>query len=218
MVFKALYNAIHRETIQQATDKRVAIEGLVIKDLLRTLQCQWRWVSSERQLGDGLTKLSARNERYKGHYVQLVADMDYTAAKKKAQEERKRILQETRSSSDVATTLVAVVGSGVTAAEGLKIEKSSDETSYFQWCLVVTAIIGVLAILWYIMITVNWCERNSVSSGVRQLKDENEKLVDNNTELKKEIERVRNEMEETKAEVLEIVDVCDQIATADQAT
>ena len=90
---KALYDAIHRETIQQATDKRVAIEGLVIKDLLRDLRCQWRWVTSERQLADGLTKLSARNsfvERYKGHYVQLVADMDYTAAKKKTQEERQR--------------------------------------------------------------------------------------------------------------------------------
>ena len=39
---KALYDAVYRETIQQATDKRVAIEGLVIKDTLRSLNCTWR--------------------------------------------------------------------------------------------------------------------------------------------------------------------------------
>ena len=66
---KALYDVVHRETVQQATDKRVAIEGLVIKDLLADMSCQWRWVSSERQLSDGLTKVSARQnfiERYRG--------------------------------------------------------------------------------------------------------------------------------------------------------
>ena len=57
---KALYDSVQRETIQQATDKRVAIEGLVIKDLLRDLKCQWRWVSSERQLSDGLTKVGGK--------------------------------------------------------------------------------------------------------------------------------------------------------------
>ena len=69
---KALYDSVHRETIQQATDKRVAIEGLVIKDLLWDLKCQWRWVGSERQLSDGLTKVGARQsfvERYKGGYM-----------------------------------------------------------------------------------------------------------------------------------------------------
>ena len=96
---KALYDCIKRETIQQATDKRVTIEALVIKDLLKDLACQWRWISSERQLADGLTKIGARQsfiERYKGGYVQLVADETYTAAKKKTKEQRERTLQEPR--------------------------------------------------------------------------------------------------------------------------
>lgn len=69
-----------RETIQQATDKRVAIEALVIKDLLKEMSCQFRWVSSERQLADALKKVGARQscvERYKGS---LVADEPYTAS------------------------------------------------------------------------------------------------------------------------------------------
>ena len=121
---KALYDAVFRETIQQATDKRVAIEGLVIKETLKGLNCSWRWVSSERQLADGLTKTSARQafaERYNGHYIQLVADETYQAAKKKSrQEERRRTVQETRmTSSRVAETLIgAVMASQANGAEG----------------------------------------------------------------------------------------------------
>lgn len=69
-----------RERNQQATDKRVAIEALVIKDLLKDMSCQFRWVSSERQLADALKKVGARQscvERYKGS---LVADELYTAS------------------------------------------------------------------------------------------------------------------------------------------
>lgn len=57
---RALYDAVYRETIQQAQDKRVAIEGLIIKQTLKETKTVWRWVSSERQLADGLTKVAAR--------------------------------------------------------------------------------------------------------------------------------------------------------------
>lgn len=110
---KALYDAVQRETIQQATDKRVAIEGLMIKGLLTELRCQWRWVSSERQLADGLTKVSARQafvERFRGGFVQLVADESYQASKKKTKADRERTIQETRgSASQVAQSLIALV-------------------------------------------------------------------------------------------------------------
>ena len=110
---KALYDSVHRETVQSATDKRVAIESLVIKDLLRDMSCQWRWVSSERQLSDGLTKTGARQnfvERYKGSYIQLIADENFTASKKKTKEERAKTVAETRiAKSDIAKTLVAMV-------------------------------------------------------------------------------------------------------------
>ena len=110
---KALYDGMKRESIQQAADKRVAIESLVIRDLLRDLNCQWRWVSSERQLADGLTKTNARQayiERHRGGYVQLVADENCTAAKKKTKEERKKTIQETQgTTSNVARSLIGLV-------------------------------------------------------------------------------------------------------------
>ena len=77
---KGLYDCVKRKTIRQATDKRVAIEALVIKDLLKDMSCQFRRVSSERQLADALKKVGARQscvERYKGS---LVADESYTAS------------------------------------------------------------------------------------------------------------------------------------------
>eukprot|EP00435_Cladocopium_sp_Y103_P030795 s2621_g7.t1 len=120
---KGLYDAVQRETIQQATDKRVAIEGLLIKDMLKDLKCQWRWVSSERQLADGMTKVGARQafvERFKGGYIQLVADETYQAAKRKSKADRERTVQETRGSkSAVAQTLIALVlASNVQPVEG----------------------------------------------------------------------------------------------------
>ena len=110
---KALYDGMKRESIQQAADKRVAIESLVIRDLLQDLNCQWRWVSSERQLADGLTKTNARQayiERHRGGYVQLVADEECKAAKKKTKEERQKTIQETQgTTSGVARSLIGLV-------------------------------------------------------------------------------------------------------------
>ena len=51
---KSLYDGVKRENIQQAADKRVALECLVAKELSSSMQCQLRWISSERQLADGL--------------------------------------------------------------------------------------------------------------------------------------------------------------------
>lgn len=110
---KALYDGMKRESIQQAADKRVAIESLVIRDLLQDLNCQWRWVSSERQLADGLTKTNARQayiERHRGGYVQLVADDEHKADKKKTKEERQKTIQETQATtSGVARSLIGLV-------------------------------------------------------------------------------------------------------------
>ena len=110
---KALYDGMKRESIQQAADKRVAIESLVIRDLLQDLNCQWRWVSSERQLADGLTKTNARQayiERHRGGYVQLVADDEHKAGKKKTKEERQKTIQETQATtSGVARSLIGLV-------------------------------------------------------------------------------------------------------------
>ena len=155
---KALYDAVYRETIQQATDKRVAIEGLVIKETLRDLNCSWRWVSSERQLADGLTKISARQaftERYKGHYIQLVADESYQAAEKKSQEERQKTVQETRrTSSRVAEALIGMVmTSQVTSADGREdqcktdIDHVSINIGLFDLAMILLIMMMILALI-----------------------------------------------------------------------
>ena len=54
---KSLLDGIKRETIRQSPNKRVALECLVIQELLENMKCQWTWISSERQLADELTKL-----------------------------------------------------------------------------------------------------------------------------------------------------------------
>ena len=59
---KALCDLIQREGVQSSLDKRVDIEALVIKDLIKQVQGQLRWVSSERQLADGLTKIGSRQQ------------------------------------------------------------------------------------------------------------------------------------------------------------
>ena len=121
---KALYDGMKRESIQQAADKRVAIESLVIRDLLQDLNCQWRWVSSERQLADGLTKTNARQayiERHRGGYVQLVADDEHKAAKKKTKEERQKTIQETQATtSGVARSLIGLVMAEAVTKTGAK--------------------------------------------------------------------------------------------------
>ena len=57
---RALYDAIHKETFQSSLDKRMAIETLVIRDGLKYTNSELHWVSSERQMADGLTKLEGR--------------------------------------------------------------------------------------------------------------------------------------------------------------
>ena len=50
-----------------------------------------RWVSSERQYADGLTKMSTRAllaERIRYHKMKLMWDPEYTSAKKKTAAER----------------------------------------------------------------------------------------------------------------------------------
>ena len=72
-------------------DARAALEILCVKDAINSLKAEWRWVSSERQMADGLTKLAARQDLADvmscGMAQQLVHDPEFTAAKKKSHKE-----------------------------------------------------------------------------------------------------------------------------------
>ena len=149
---KALHDSGHRETIQQATDKRVAIEGLVIKDLFCDLKCQWRWVNLERQLSDGLAKVGAKQSfvaRYKDGYIQLVADHAFTAAKRKSKEQRAETVKETKTSrSEIANSFVALVMAASATEVSGQGGDGWDTRNSFDAALMVTVLLGVLTMLW----------------------------------------------------------------------
>ena len=202
---KALYDCIQRETIQQATDKRVAIEALVIKDLLKDLACQWKWISSERQLADGLTKIGARQffvERYKGGYVQLVSDETYTAAKKKTKEQRARTLQETRGSkSTVAQALIAYAMAEVPVAQGHEMSEEKKEDYVFMVFVAIGVITAttVLWIGWKLLVKgYEWCHEmwyHEEKKELKKIEAENEEMKELNAEKEERIEELEEQLE-----------------------
>ena len=58
---KALYDSYHRTGMNSSsTDKRTSLEIRVTKEQVLSMGGNLRWISSERQFGDGLTKMQTR--------------------------------------------------------------------------------------------------------------------------------------------------------------
>ena len=92
---KSVYDSYHKESMS-AVDKRSGLEIRVVKEQLQSLGGQLRWVSSERQLADGLTKMSTRQslaDRLRHAKVKFLYDPAYTATKKKSLSERQAEIQ-----------------------------------------------------------------------------------------------------------------------------
>ena len=89
---KSLYDSLKKEApVQGSSDRRTAIEQIGLKQSLRSVGANVRWVSSERQMADGLTKISARQlfaDRLSKQCYRLVFDATYTAAKKKIEQRK----------------------------------------------------------------------------------------------------------------------------------
>ena len=116
---RALYDALNRANVATTQDKRVAIECLVIASMIKETGSILRWVSSERQLADGLTKVTARQdfvEQLKGGYIQLIFDPEFKAAKKKTVEERRRSMLAT--TSNIAMVTAASVTTSLQGCDG----------------------------------------------------------------------------------------------------
>ena len=100
---KALYDSFHREGVgSSVVDKKVSLEARVMKERLLSLGGSLRWMSSERQMADGLIKESVRTllaQRLRYGQVKLTWDPHYKAAKKKTKEELQANLQESTTSS-----------------------------------------------------------------------------------------------------------------------
>ena len=90
---KALYDSYHKESLagSSSVDKRTGLEIRVAREQVSSLGGSLRWVSSERQYADSLTKMSSRSllaERLRFHKMKLVWDSQYVRAKKKTAKER----------------------------------------------------------------------------------------------------------------------------------
>ena len=95
---KALYDALCRKSFNSQQDKRTAIEILCTQQEIERIGTTLRWVSSERMIADGLTKVATRMqlaELLRTRRISLVYDPDFKAAKKKSQSERDRSTAET---------------------------------------------------------------------------------------------------------------------------
>ena len=84
---KSLYDSLKKEApVQGSSDRRTAIEQIGLKQSLISVGASVRWVSSERQMADGSTKMRAPqsfSDRLQIQRYRLVHDDTYTAAKKK---------------------------------------------------------------------------------------------------------------------------------------
>jgi len=92
---KALYDAAMSTTsgggLGSLAEKRTAIEILMVKEKMSELGGKWRWVNTEQQLADGLTKVSARQrfvEILRRAWHALRWDPEFTAGKKVTMKER----------------------------------------------------------------------------------------------------------------------------------
>lgn len=87
----ALFDSIKAEVPQLQGDKRTKIEVMIVKEKMEELKTKLKWISSETQLADGVTKLAARQllaDRLRTHLFSLQSDKSFQAAKKKTQAER----------------------------------------------------------------------------------------------------------------------------------
>ena len=92
---KSVYDSYHKESMS-SVGKRSGLEIRVVKEQLQSLGGQLRWVSSERQWADGLTKMSTRQslaDRLRHAKVKFLYDPACTAAKKKPLSERQAEIQ-----------------------------------------------------------------------------------------------------------------------------
>ena len=142
---KALFDSYHRESlVSSVTDRRISLEIRVVKEQMESLGGSLRWVSSERQIADGLTKDSARQlfaDRLRHAKVKFLFDPDYVAAKKKPLAERLQSQGEGSTSrrkkkkAEKATTLATVEEEDETTVDEIKVdvdETVTDETEVLQ--------------------------------------------------------------------------------------
>ncbi|CAE7942423.1 RE2 [Symbiodinium necroappetens] len=143
---KALYDLLAKDELQAAlgAEKRTAVEVLVTKQKLSEANAAPRWVSSERQLADGLTKESASQllaNRLRTHRNRLQDDRTYEAARRKDPERRQA------SANEFALTRAQAVGCAFVASSPKlpdSVETSTGLEWFDVWLAVLTTFVGLL--------------------------------------------------------------------------
>ena len=133
---KCLFDLLHREElyVSTAADKRTCLEALTTRDKLREIGGETRWVSSERQYADGLTKDSATQllaDRLRTHMHKIVADDTYQASRKKTVTDRQKSAQQFAQPRAAATAAAfAVFSAQVATSEAVRESTGTDLAVY----------------------------------------------------------------------------------------
>ena len=147
---KGLYDALRKDGIGSGADKRASIDILCTKEEIARTGCELRWVSSERMLADGLTKLQARQgflSMLGSGYLKLVNDETFTAAKKKDKYARAVSTASTFGRNKIAEKIsLVVMAQAVTPVEAMSEE--GNDTGMF-YVLLTIAVANTLLVLFY---------------------------------------------------------------------
>ncbi|CAK9100932.1 unnamed protein product [Durusdinium trenchii] len=154
---KALYDSLKKDGIGSSADKRAGIEILCIKEEIKRLKTELRWVSSERMLADGLTKIHARQqmtEMLKSGWLSIVHDESYTAAKKKNKEERQASTANTFGYTNQVAARISMVVALNHVAEATTMDNTQTEgeelgvveSAFFNYAFFVTALSLLLGV------------------------------------------------------------------------
>ena len=135
---KALYDSYHREGLGGGvTDKRTGLEIRVTKERLGDLDGTFKWISSERQYADGLTKEGTRQllaDRLRHGKIKFTWDPLYIAAKKKLSDRVKSRDEFAQPSTHNSTSTLTSPTPSTKTGRAKKLKKIEEEET-MDWAI-----------------------------------------------------------------------------------
>jgi hypothetical protein len=159
---KALYDLLTKQELQpnNGADKRTSAELLVTQDKLKCMQTETKWVSSEQQYTDGMTKASATAllaQRLRIHYTSVKPDDQFIAAKKKSAADRKKSTEQfalrtsQRAIQALFTTTYLIIQSNSQPLSSNQLTQlpahDPDQLTYFDLTFIILVTFAMIIIL-----------------------------------------------------------------------
>ena len=156
---KALYDLLTRLEAYSSgcSDKRTVIEVLVSQDKLKCARADVKWVSSELQYADGLTKDAAAlllAQRLRSHKTRIKLDLQFQAAKKKDAQSRKENAELYAIKRPVRALQSAVVAGLMTGAQA-QADYDGDTFGIRDYEILICGTLVIMALVHYIILQVN---------------------------------------------------------------